>query len=66
MVWKNGENGFHGVEVFRKVASMARKNGEFGFHGVEVFQNDGFSCGRRESGQILGGWSNFERRRRVR
>ena len=36
MAWKNGENGFHGMEVFRKVASMAWKNGEFGFHGVEA------------------------------
>ena len=40
MVWKNGESGFHGVEVFRKVASMAWKNGEIGFHGVEDLKND--------------------------
>ncbi|MBQ9344849.1 MAG: hypothetical protein IJT88_06525 [Kiritimatiellae bacterium] len=37
MVWKNGKNGFHGVEVFRKLASMVWKNGENDFHGVEVF-----------------------------
>lgn len=33
----NGDkSGFHGVEVLKKVGSMARKIGEFGFHGVEL------------------------------
>jgi len=36
MVWKIGENGFHGVELFPKPASMVWKNGENGFHAVEV------------------------------
>ena len=34
----NGDkSGFHGVEVLRKVGSMAWKIGEFDFHGVEPF-----------------------------
>ena len=36
MVWKNGKTGFHGVELFREVASMVWKNAENGFHGVEA------------------------------
>jgi len=35
MVWKTGKNGFHGVEVSAKLASMVWKNAENGFHGVE-------------------------------
>ncbi|MBP5787148.1 MAG: hypothetical protein J6Y19_04980 [Kiritimatiellae bacterium] len=41
MVWKTAKNGFHGVELFPKLASMAWKNGENGFHGVEVFAPQG-------------------------
>ena len=50
MVWKNGESGFHGVEVFRKVASMAWKNGEIGFHGVEDLKNDDSQSGGGKGG----------------
>jgi hypothetical protein len=34
---KTAEPGFHAMELFPKLASMAWKNGEFGFHGVELF-----------------------------
>jgi hypothetical protein len=54
MVWKNGENGFHGVEVFPKVASMAWKNGESGFHGVEVVASDDSSD--VGGGDAFGSW----------
>ena len=40
MVWKNAENGFHGVEVFPKLASMVWKNGENGFQGMENAESD--------------------------
>jgi len=36
MVWKTGEIGFHGVEVFGKPASKVWKKAENGFQGVEV------------------------------
>ena len=52
MVWKNGESGFHGVEVFRKVASMAWKNGENGFHGVEDLKNDDSQSGDSQRGGV--------------
>ena len=49
MPWKNGKTGFHGVELFRKLASMAWKNAENGFHGVEDFPSDDSPCGGRKS-----------------
>jgi len=48
MVWKKRENGFHGVEVFAKHASMAWKKAETGFHGVE---ESGGGRGRAENGK---------------
>jgi hypothetical protein len=41
MVWKNGKNGFHGVEDFAKLASMVWKNGENGFHAMEAANGGG-------------------------
>lgn len=36
MARKTAGNGFHGLEVFPEVPSMAWKKGETGFQGVEV------------------------------
>ena len=49
----NGDKcGFHGVEVFPKVASMVWKNGENDFHGVEDFAERRLSL-RGEKWMIL-------------
>ena len=55
MVWKNGKTGFHGVEVFPKLASMVWKNGENGFHAVEDFlSDDSQKKGRKATGTKVG------------
>ena len=41
MLWKNGKTGFHGMELFRKLASMPWKNAENGFHAVEAANGGG-------------------------
>ena len=64
MVWKNGKTGFHGVEVFPKLASMVWKNGENGFHGVEDFlSDDSSSGGRKSTGTKVGSmeWNFFKK-----
>jgi hypothetical protein len=70
MLWKNAENGFHGVEDFRKLASMVWKNGENGFHAMENGKNGDSSergakkgfCGRGRRGKMGGTKANLQMR----
>jgi hypothetical protein len=63
---KTAQFGFHGVEK-RRIRVPWRGSPRVGADDCRGRgENDDSPCGGREGGQILGGWSNFERRRRVR
>ncbi len=58
IVWKTAETGFHGMELFLKLASMPWETGESGFHGVELFRG----C-RKTTTPPAGSWKGVRRPR---